>query len=588
MQGRLRTVVGLLLAGCLFCISPASGAERPVDAFPHNVAVTQTYDGKPFECSIESHVVKNGYSVLRLHYPSPVVTRFPQNNRVPAEYYLPSGMRPADPPRPAVICLHILDGSFALTQWMCSILASQGIPALMFKLPYYGERALPEGPEVLARDPELFVGAVEQTGHDIKRTVDLLASRPEVNPKLIGITGISLGAITALASAGDDPRLHRVVAILAGGDLEHIIGYARETRELAEAIATMPDDARAKVRAALWAADPLRQAPKLRDRAQAGRVLMINATDDHTIPREATEKLARALGISDRVVWLEGLGHYTTAAEMPNVMQRTADFFAQDLAPGLRKKPPAITNRTPLEVIATLVRQLGQFLSDPSDGRCHIADLLVNVIAPGQKPVDAEVRFIRGPRWTFRLECRVPQIKEIGHVAIGQGDYPWMLSGGKALFKGVLTDLPGENGQQSPRGIGDPWTYVDPNYAMTLRMVSGAAMGVALAPDILEQWISLRDSTNYQGRKQIEVTFKEKVKGHLLLTLRDDGQTPQELVFDVEGIRGQVAFRGWRTDAVAADAMFEAPDRVSEVPVLQDDLYRTFGAMFNFIVENIE
>ena len=49
------------------------------------------------------------------------------------------------------------------------------------------------------------------------------------------------------------------------------------------------------------------------------------------IPRACTEKLANALGIGDRVVWLEGLGHYTAIAELPRALRMTADFFAQDL-----------------------------------------------------------------------------------------------------------------------------------------------------------------------------------------------------------------------------------------------------------------
>ena len=44
---------------------------------------------------------KNDFTVYRLAYPSPLVTLFPQNNTVPAEYYLPHSIAPDGPKRPA-------------------------------------------------------------------------------------------------------------------------------------------------------------------------------------------------------------------------------------------------------------------------------------------------------------------------------------------------------------------------------------------------------------------------------------------------------------------------------------------------------
>ena len=159
---------------------------------------------------------------------------------MPADYYVPHGIKPGDAQRPAVICLHILDGNEPLTDLMCSVLAGRGIPAISFKLPYYGARGLPKGPEALADNPQLFIGAIAQAGEDIRRTIDLLASRPEINPERIGITGISLGGIIAATAAGAEPRLYRAGLILSGGDLRQIIYHARETRPLAEMLQKLP------------------------------------------------------------------------------------------------------------------------------------------------------------------------------------------------------------------------------------------------------------------------------------------------------------------------------------------------------------
>ena len=110
-----------------------------------------------------------------------------------------------------------------------------------------------------------------------------------------------------------------------------IVHHARETRTLSETINRLPPAERAVVEQALIQADPLQYAAGLRQRARQGRVLMINAGEDEVIPRACTEKLASALGIQDRVVWLDGLGHYTALAALPKALKTAVDFFAQDL-----------------------------------------------------------------------------------------------------------------------------------------------------------------------------------------------------------------------------------------------------------------
>ena len=106
-------------------------------------------------------------------------------------------MPPAGRRYPAVICLHILDGNEALTDLVCSVLASRSIPAISFKLPYYGERGLPGGPKAIADDPERFAGAVAQAADDVRRTIDLLPRGRRSTP--------SESALPASAWAGSSP-----------------------------------------------------------------------------------------------------------------------------------------------------------------------------------------------------------------------------------------------------------------------------------------------------------------------------------------------------------------------------------------------
>ena len=127
------TLVGMVV---MIPVAARAGGPQPAD-----VAVTKTFDAVPFSYHIELAGEKDAMRVYRLRYPSPVRTAVAQNNTIFAELYLPKGIEPGSPRRPAVICLHILDGNVELVQVACTALAARGIPAVWFNLPYYGARS---------------------------------------------------------------------------------------------------------------------------------------------------------------------------------------------------------------------------------------------------------------------------------------------------------------------------------------------------------------------------------------------------------------------------------------------------------------
>lgn len=550
----------------------ALAAEPPAET----VRVSTTYNNAPFDYQIRLLSSRAQFRIYRLTYPSPVVTSLAQNNTIPADYYIPNGIQPGEPRRPAVICLPILDGNEPLTDLVCSVLASRGIPAIAFKLPYYGSRGTVKGPEVLASDPKLFAGAIAQAGEDIRRTIDLLASRPEVNPERIGITGISLGGIIAATAAGAEPRIYRTGLILSGGDLLPIIHHAHETRDLSLMIQKLPPAQRAEVEASLAAVDPLKFAPALRERAQQGRVLMINAAVDEVIPRQCTAKLADALGIADRVVWLEGLGHYTAVAELPGALRETADFFAQDMPEGVA--PPnalraELPSPTALQRFVALVQQVVTILaSEPEIGRCHSADLELSSFVSGR------VRLVRGAQGKFLLQCKLP---EIGDVSLGQGRFPWMLTGKNMLVAGTKNPVQKQN----------VLDYIEPRHLIKLRMVAGIVGSIALAPEILDPWIVVSADKKAAGGPVVRVSARDSARlpGEIKLTYRNDGRTPAEAAYTLVGVTlGTVRVRDWQTNAVAADALFEPPEGTQRRDVDQFDLYRVFAAALNFAAERSE
>ncbi|GAB4142238.1 MAG: hypothetical protein Kow0040_31230 [Thermogutta sp.] len=577
---------GAMLAGVLFALvgGIAVGAEEGADSGAAASTdwraggvwtVSKSSHGGSFDCRIVSVAEKENCRVIHLRYPSPVVTELPQNNVIPVEYYVPLNMRAEDPPRPAVICLHILDGSLELVRILSSVLASRGIPAMVFQLPYYGERGGPNGPHDILARPERFTAVLDQTMEEVRRAVDFLASRPEVRADRIGVAGISLGGIIAASAAEREPRLHRAALILAGGDLPGILATAREAEDLRRFLAGLSEEQRSAVLEAFRRADPLYQADALRERARAGNVLMINAGEDEVIPKASTEKLAEALGISDRVVWLEGMGHYTSLGALPQILDTTAAFFAQDLPPGAAPSPaPAAGNRTPAALLSATLREWTRFyLQEPSPGRCHIVRLRADVQSQ-QGGQDGEMMLIRGHGPRFRLTGKVPQL---GGFTIGQGDFPWMTSIAGKTFAG----------REGPSAVRSPLTFVRSEYLQSARFAVMAVAGAAASPAALEALVEIREIPSEDGRRTLVVTQPGEQRPAARLIYPPNASVPEELTVEADDATVRIRFESWQTEAPAARELFAPPANAEMQDVAAEDVYRMFGAVINFALESL-
>ncbi len=559
----------LSIAACMAAAAAAAAQDPPVEV----VRVASGFDKQAFSYRMVLESDHDTFRVYRLTYASPAPSPLAQNNTVPAELYLPKGIRPGSQPRPAVICLHILGGGFELTRLQCTALAARGIPAIWFKLPYYAERGTPSGPRALAADPRLFCQALAQGVEDVRRTFDVLASRPEVNPRQIGVMGVSLGGILAATAAGQEPRISRAVLLLAGGDLLPIVHHARETRPLSETIYRLAPAERAEVEQAILRADPLQHAAELRGRAQQGRVLMINAGEDEVVPRACTEKLASALGIQDRVVWLDGLGHYTALAALPKALKTAVDFFAQDLPAEAQRPAIDAVVQAPRQELVQLLRQCWSLVAvEPAAGHCHLADLEFQVTLKDGKQIKGRIRLVRGPKPRFNFAAKVSGLTEL---SLGVNDVPWMASD-KVLFLGSQPPY--------PRTV-DLLAQANPHYLKQLRVVEGLIATVALAPEILDQWVTVEASPALEKAQTIRVALRGEGRDRLQVVMRD--HTPERLEFDIQGVHGAVIFHAWQFDAVALEALYEPPRGLPVKEVSAADLTRMWAAVFDFAAETI-
>jgi dienelactone hydrolase len=296
--------------------TPVASESQVVPRSFQLAAKTFAFEQKPQESWTE------GVAMSLVTFPSPVVTPEANNNTVHCEYF-----RPTTPGKhPAVVVLHILGGDFPLARVFANNFAQHGIAALFVKMPYYGERRQPGSTaRMVSTDPDETARGMTQAVKDIRYAAAWIAAQDEVDPKQLGVFGISLGGITASLAASAEPRFVKVCPALAGGDLglilrdspEHHLAAARE-RWLAQGHSIDELDNLMKT------IDPCccLHADKQR------KVLMLNAEHDEIIPRECTDHLCQAFG-NPPIIWYD-CGHYTAALHILDALERTAEFFGND------------------------------------------------------------------------------------------------------------------------------------------------------------------------------------------------------------------------------------------------------------------
>jgi cephalosporin-C deacetylase-like acetyl esterase len=160
---------------------------------------------------------------------------------------------------------------------------------------------------------------------DVRRAVAWLASRPEVDPNRLGVTGVSLGGIVASVAAAIDPALSRAAFVLAGGDLARILWEMPEGAKYHEAW-VRSGRTFADLQAMTAPFDPLTYAHRLTGK----RLLMIAGNVDEVIPPASTRALWTAAG-KPPITWYD-CGHYSALGYLLPAVRQTVDFFAADLA----------------------------------------------------------------------------------------------------------------------------------------------------------------------------------------------------------------------------------------------------------------
>jgi dienelactone hydrolase len=248
-----------------------------------------------YELKSKRELPVSGIEIYDLTFPSPVKTKYPENNTVHAEYYLPKGKGPF----PGVIILDILDGSQVVSRGIASVLAANGIAGLCVQMPYYGPRRPAEGRvRLLSPDVPHTLAAIQQAVLDNRCAAAWLASRPEIDPKKLGVHGTSLGSFVAALTAAAEPRLNNVSLMLGGGDLVEAYWDHPKAKPFFAALTALGAD-KETIKRAIAQADPITYADSLKKR----NLLMIAASRDDVVPPAAARSLWEATG-KQKIVWL--------------------------------------------------------------------------------------------------------------------------------------------------------------------------------------------------------------------------------------------------------------------------------------------
>ena len=264
----------------------------------------------------ETRVI-GGARLLRFSYLST------HGQRVPALLFTPLTASAAHPV-PCLVLLHGLGGNKEMMAFLGLGAAQSGYAALAIDEYGQGERAAPPKPGE-TQEVQLATG-VRQTAVDVRRGLDYLATRREINAKRTGLVGISLGAIIGTVTAGVEPRIKATALISGGGDWGLILKTLSANRAEVGGRSTVGFKGLdyGQVSAYLAPEDPLTFAPHVAPRA----LLMLHGRKDEVIVPQAAQELFDAAREPKEIQWFAPYGHVPP----PEVVEPALKtFFAKRL-----------------------------------------------------------------------------------------------------------------------------------------------------------------------------------------------------------------------------------------------------------------
>jgi dienelactone hydrolase len=288
---RAAAALGVLTVFLAACGGGAEEAKPPAPTGPF------AYDREaPLQVQKEQVAAGEGGTVHDLSYASP------RGGRVTAYLVLPKG----GGNYPGVLLMHGSGADRRELLGLAAALAARGIVAMTIDSPVArGQtQTLPAGLAGVRRRSALL----EQEVLDLRRAVDVLRVRPEVDPARLGFLGFSAGARSGAILSGVEPRIGSFVLISGGAD--PVAAYVRGAGPaLREQLIPL-----------LRQVDPLRWIGK----ARPNTIFFQDGRKDKVVPRKALVALIRAAPKQQRVRWYD-TGHSPNGREQTDAIAWLAE-----------------------------------------------------------------------------------------------------------------------------------------------------------------------------------------------------------------------------------------------------------------------
>ncbi len=284
-----RALTSALFLLVLFRFDPGIAGAAARVAAPAPEIAAFGYDAKaPLDVRVMSTEMSPGISRQSLTYASP------KGGRVPAVLIVPAGRGPFA----GMLFMHGAPGDHRKLIPEAEAMARRGVVALLIDAPFARPgRADPAPLHFDERDRADQIQLIV----DLRRGIDLLTSRPDVDPRRLGYLGISFGGATGGLLAGVEKRLGAYALVVGdGGVVSHFSGPDVTDSPLQR----MPQ---AQVRRWLAAMEPI-QPIRFVGRAAPAQLLFQNGRQDHVVPPSHAMAYQQAGSLPKTVLWYDA-GH---------------------------------------------------------------------------------------------------------------------------------------------------------------------------------------------------------------------------------------------------------------------------------------
>jgi uncharacterized protein len=331
----LELTLGLWCGACRAQTAPAFTLPPPVDAHETDRLAWYDYDAAlPLNAVLKPLDQNTTSTRFRLDYDSI------HDQRVPAIIAIPKRFAA---PYPVVILVHGSGGSknADYIRDISMTLTHNGYATLSIDTQYHGDRKRPgRNGEIHMPDSFTMRDAWVQSVVDLRRAVDYLETRDDIDHARIGYLGFSQGGMLGAVLGGLEPRISAFCLGVPGGGLMEIVKHIDQypvlkahwpvklTPEVLKIIESVTD-----------VTDPIYFVGRINPRP----LLILVATDDEIIPPSASEALIKAAHATDDQVKRIVASHVLN----PNVLFTIRDFFVAHYGKRVAAPTTARVSRRP-------------------------------------------------------------------------------------------------------------------------------------------------------------------------------------------------------------------------------------------------